>query len=106
MSAGPPRIFDAKAYRMRRRRAALGNSDAFLAQEAAAHLAERLSAINRRFERGLDLHSRATVFPLLAPMAADWIRTGFAWDEPPVIAGDEALPFAEESFDLVTSVLS
>ena len=106
MSAGPPRIFDSSAYRARRRRAALAHGDVFLAQEASEHLAERLSGINRRFERGLDLHSREAVFPALQPLAADWVRTGFAWDAPSAIAGDEALPFAEESFDLVTSVLS
>jgi SAM-dependent methyltransferase len=106
MSAGPPRIFDALAYRTRRRRAALGNGDVFLAQEAAEHVAERLAAINRRFERGLDLHSRAAVFPALRPLAANWVRTGFASDIPSVIAGNEALPFADESFDVVTSVLS
>jgi len=91
---------------MRRRWAALQNGDVFLAQEAAEHIAERLSAINRRFERGLDLHSRASVFSVLQPLAADWVRTGFVWDAPSAIAGDEALPFREETFDLVTSVLS
>src|SRR5262249_40070365 len=101
-----PRIFDSAAYRARRRRATLGAGDIFLAQEAAEHLAERLAAINRQFERGLDLHSRTAVFPVLQPLAADWVRTGFAWDAPPVISGDEALPFAESTFDLVTSVLS
>jgi ubiquinone/menaquinone biosynthesis C-methylase UbiE len=43
---------------------------------------------------------------VLAPVATAWVRTGFTWDAPSVIAGDDALPFAEGSFDLVTSVLS
>src|SRR5262249_35085749 len=106
MSAGPPRIFDSVAYRARRARAAKCDDDVFLAQEAAEHLAERLAAINRRFERGLDLQSRARIFPLLAPLAAEWVRTGLALDQPSAMASDETLPFAEESFDLVTSVLS
>jgi SAM-dependent methyltransferase len=106
MSAGPPRIFDSVAYRARRARAARGGGDVFLAQEAAERLAERLSAIDRCFERGLDLHSRGAVFPALQPLARKWVRNGFPWDAPSVIAGDEALPFEEESFDLVTSVLS
>jgi SAM-dependent methyltransferase len=106
MSASPPRIFDSVAYRARRARAARSDGDVFLAQEAAEHLAERLAAINRRFERGLDLHSRARVFPALQPLAADWMRTGFTCDAPSAIAADEAVPFADESFDLVTSVLS
>jgi len=106
MSDGPPRIFDSTAYRARRSRAARLDGDIFLAQEAAGHIAERLGAINRRFARGLDLHSRAPVFPTLRPFADAWVRTGFAADNPSVIAGTEALPFAEAGFDLVTSVLS
>ncbi|HEX3487303.1 MAG TPA: methyltransferase domain-containing protein [Micropepsaceae bacterium] len=106
MSAGPPRIFDSLAYRARRARAALRAGDIFLARDAADQIATRLGAINRRFERGLDLHSRLDVFGRLRPFAEDWVRTGFAWDAPSVIAEEEALPFAEESFDLVTSILS
>jgi len=106
MSGGPPRIFDSNAYRARRARASRIGGDGFLAQEACEHLAERLAAINRHFGRALDLHSRVRVFPVLRPLAKDWVRTGFAWDAPSVIAGDEVLPFAEETFDLVTSVLS
>jgi SAM-dependent methyltransferase len=106
MSGGPPRIFDSLAYRARRARASQGGGDLFLAQEAGEHLAERLAAINRHFGSGLDLHSRASVFPVLQPLAQRWVRTGFASDAPSVIAGDDVLPFAEESFDLVSSVLS
>jgi SAM-dependent methyltransferase len=106
MSQGPPRIFDPHAYRARRARAASMAGDVFLAQDAAGHLAERLEAINRRFSDGLDLHSRAPLFGTLRPFAENWVRTGFAWDNPTVIADDEALPFAQGSFDLVTSVLS
>ena len=69
-------------------------------------MAERLGAINRRFARGLDLHSRAAVFPTLQPFANSWVRTGFAWDRPTVVGDDEMLPFVENSFDVVTSVLS
>lgn len=106
MSGGPPRIFDSLAYRARRARAARSGGDDFLAQEAGEHLAERLAAINRHFGHGLDLHSRAGVFPMLRPLAQYWVRTGFAWDAPSVVSGDDVLPFADESFDLVTSVLS
>jgi SAM-dependent methyltransferase len=106
MSAGPPRIFDSQAYRSRRARAATLDGDIFLAQDVAAHVAERLGAINRHFTRGLDLHSRAALFPTLQPFADSWVRTGFAWDRPSVIADEEMLPFAEGSFDVVTSILS
>lgn len=106
MSMAPPRIFDRIAYRARRRRAALLNGDHFLAKEAADQIALRLVAVTRRFARGLDLHSRARIFPILEPIARSWVRTGYAWDAPTVIADEEALPFADGSFDLVTSVLS
>src|SRR5258705_11246627 len=106
MSAGPPRIFDPQAYRLRRERAARLGADIFLVQDVAGHLAERLGAINRHFARGLDVHSREAVFPTLQPFADSWVRTGFAWDRPSVIANDEFLPFGENSFDVVTSVLS
>jgi SAM-dependent methyltransferase len=106
METGPPRIFDRAAYRARRRRARILAGDDFLAREAAGLIAERLAAINRRFEHGLDLHSRPNGFALLKPLALSWIRTGFAWDTPSVVADEEALPFAEASFDVVTSVLS
>jgi len=106
MSSGPPRIFDSQAYRQRRKRAARLDGDIFLVQDVAGHVAERLGAINRHFARGLDLHSRGAVFPTLRPFADSWVRTGFAWDRPSVIADDEFLPFADGSFDVVTSVLS
>src|SRR6266550_4628789 len=106
MSSGPPRIFDSQAYRRARERAARLDGDIFLAQDVAVHLAERLGAINRRFARGLDLQSRAAVFPALQPFADSWMRTGVAWDGPSVIADEEHLPFEENSFDVVTSILS
>jgi len=106
MSSGPPRIFDSQAYRQRLKRAVRLDGDIFLAQDVAGHVAERLGAINRHFARGLDLHSRAGVFATLRPFADSWVRTGFAWDRPSVIADEEILPFAEGSFDVVTSVLS
>ena len=106
MSDGPPRIFDSRVYRLRRARAVHENGDLFLAQESAGRIAERLAAVNRKFTKALDLHSREAVFPTLEPCAEAWVRTGFAWDHPAVIAGDEALSFADENFDLVTSVLS
>jgi SAM-dependent methyltransferase len=106
MSSGPPLIFDRAAYRARRARALLRGGDLFLAQDAAGHMVERLGAINRRFAHGLDLHSRERVFPTLKVAAQSWTRMGFFDDHPSVVADEEALPFAEESFDLVTSLLS
>src|SRR6266700_5303511 len=106
MSSGPPRIFDSQAYRRARERAARLDGDIFLAQDVAGHLAERLGAINRHFGRGLDVHSRAAVFPTLQPFADSWVRSGYAWDRPSVIVDEGYLPFEEGSFDVVTSILS
>ena len=100
-----PRIFDRRAYRARRARA-VRTDDAILVRDTADQVALRIGAINRRFERGLDLNSRREAFAALAPLADAWIRTGNRPDAPSVVADDEWLPFAEASFDLVTSILS
>jgi SAM-dependent methyltransferase len=102
----PPRIFDRPAYRARRTRAASADRDLILIEDSAAQAALRISAINRRFSRGLDLHSRALAFPALEPLAETWVRTGNLSDTPSIASDDEWLPFADESFDLVTSILS
>jgi ubiquinone/menaquinone biosynthesis C-methylase UbiE len=80
--------------------------DVILTEDAAAQVALRIGAINRRFTLGLDLSSRSQSFMALEPLAASWVRTGNFSDTPSVAADDEWLPFADESFDLVTSVLS
>src|ERR1700674_1710395 len=105
MSTPPPRFFDRAAYRARRSRATRSQGDIFLAEDAAAQLASRLGAVNRHFKLGLDVHSRPRIFPILQPLAEAWVRTGFAVEAPSVIADEEGLPFADSSFDLVTSVL-
>jgi len=102
----PPRIFDRQAYRARRTRAASAGRDLILIEDAAAQAALRISAINRRFALGLDLHSRALAFPALKPLAETWVRTGNPSEAPSLASDDEWLPFADESFDLVTSILS
>ena len=107
MSTGRPHgIFDRKAYRRRRERGARIDSDLFLATEAAGQLASRIDAIQRHFYHGLDLNSRSSSFARLARSAERWIRTGYIPDAPDILADDEFLPIAEDSFDLVTSVLS
>jgi NADH dehydrogenase [ubiquinone] 1 alpha subcomplex assembly factor 5 len=106
MADAAPRIFDRAAYRARRERAGRARGDIFFASEAAAQIGQRLSGINRRFICGLDLNSRARVFPALEPWAESWVRVGYASETPTVVADEDALPFAEASFDLVVSVLS
>ena len=95
-----PRIFDRRLYALRRARA----RDSFLAADVGDNLAQRLGAVNRRFMRALDLSSRDEIFAAIAPLAASWTRTSLVSGD--LIADEEALPFAPESFDLVVSALS
>lgn len=106
MADAAPLIFDRGAYRARRGRAANLAGDVFLAKEAAEQIGLRLNAVNRHFSRGLDLNSRKPAFPFLEPFAQSWVRAGAARETPSVAADEEALPFADESFDLIVSVLS
>lgn len=109
-----PRTFDPNRVRLHRARAARSEHDAaFLREAVADDLAERLLAVNRRFERVLVIGSarefRAAVAaqPALQEkigfiVAADWHADGA--DE--IAIDPEHLPFAEESFDLVVSILA
>lgn len=68
--------------------------DTFLLREAADGIAERLAAVNRRFERGLALESRAVAdFGI-----AEWVDASL--DE------NDALGAEPESFDLAVSILA
>ncbi len=102
----PHRIFDRKAYRQRRSRPFTSGADLFLAREASEQIAVRIASIRRCFRHALDLNSRRHSFANLKPTAEHWTRAGFAPEQPDVIADDEFLPFADGSFDLVTSVLA
>ncbi len=110
------RIFDRALVRRRRERAADGFADAaFLVDRAAQDIEERLSGITRPFERVLDLGGRTGRFARTGETARRFpriVRTdlspamarragGLA-----VVADEERLPFRDESFDLIVSVLS
>ena len=112
-------IFNRTAVRQHRDRAAKNLMDHnFLFVESAHRLASRLEDINRSFATVLDLgchggelaHRLAENFDIqtliqtdLSPSMAALAKT----DEFPTVACDEeALPFAEASFDLVLSNLS
>lgn len=100
-----PRLFDRRAYARRRARA-IGPTN-FLTDEIGQNLAERIGAVKRRFTNALDLSSRDSIFPQLQPLADRWARTSLApGNRTESIADEEALPFREESFDLVVSALS
>jgi SAM-dependent methyltransferase len=102
----PHRIFDRRAYQQRRRRLSGTEPDLFLLNETAEQVAARITAVNRRFENALDINSRPQSFAHFRNAAAAWTRAGFDFAAADVIADDEFLPFADGTFDLVTSVLS
>lgn len=107
-SVTAPVIFDRQAYARRRVRAEGSGATSFLVRHAAENLCERLAAVKRRPARALDLNSRRESFELLARYAEHWIRTGPDPRSPAVslAADEEAMPFADRSFDLVVSVLA
>jgi len=106
-----PVIFDRRLLRARRRRAAALVPADFLLARVAEDLAERLSAVVRRFDLAADVgtpgeHLRQTLAAsgkVGALVAADPLAAG----TPLAIAADEeALPFGEASLDLVVSALA
>ena len=114
--AGPTQVFDRRAVRRQRNRSARhGAQAAFLHDEIAERLADRLDDIQRRFRRVLVLGSlsdrlcgpvaaRAGVERVVVSDSAEALvrqRTGI-----PVAADEEALPFAPASFDLVLGALT
>jgi SAM-dependent methyltransferase len=114
-------VFDRRAVRLHRERAARGfAAHDFLHREAASRLAERLDEIKRQFPCALALGAPGGVLPrmlagrngtatLIAtdPAAAMLRRAGAG--RPGVashaVADEEWLPFAPASFDLVVSCL-
>jgi SAM-dependent methyltransferase len=109
------RIFDRALHASRRGRAAARFADhSFLKKLAAEDIAFRLSAINRRFERVLDLGAHDGLLTrtlqsdqIVRERIGDVVRADLAAAfAPDVVADEEALPFSEGSFDLVVSALS
>ena len=107
-------IFDRRAWRAHRERAARGVAVDFLHAEVAERLIDRLDVVNRAFAAALDLGARDGA--LAAALARrDGSRCvvaaepalGFAGAAPmPRVAADpELLPFAGASFDLIVSNL-
>jgi NADH dehydrogenase [ubiquinone] 1 alpha subcomplex assembly factor 5 len=113
----PIRVFDARALRLHRRRAAQHgrNRADFLFVESAERLADRLADINRAFPKALDLgcrdgllarqlRSRGGIASLVGCDAE--ARFAGAAPGPHLVAEGDALPFAPRSFDLVLSNLA
>jgi SAM-dependent methyltransferase len=114
-SAGPPTIFDRALLRARRHRAAASGGENFLVARAAEDLAERMQVVKRRFPAALDLGTPGDALRLVLNASGRVDRVVAAeplaalrdiQGGPLVAAGEEALPFAEASFDLVVSALA
>lgn len=112
-----PNIFDRQLLRQRRERAAsalLPHPD-FLLDRIAHDFAERLSVVKRQFPVALNLgfHTQS-LSRVLRPLAQiGSIVEADAVKRPPgqggahrIVSDDDALPFAEHSFDLAVSGLS
>lgn len=122
MPAPPPRIelFDRSALRRRRDRAAMGFSEFdFLVRRAADDLIGRIAAANRNFDIAADLGChRGALASTAAEAGIGRDKIGFLVSadislpmlrhapQPRLVADEEMLPFAHESLNLVTSVLS
>jgi SAM-dependent methyltransferase len=108
--AAPLPLFDRRLLRARLVRASKAPAH-FLLDRVAADLAERLSLVSRPFRRVLDL---GTPGPQLAEAFERSGRTVFRaapiltnpCSPLSIIADEEVLPFANNSFDLVASALS
>lgn len=112
------RIFDRELHAKRRTRAARTYPDfAFLKQLASEDIAARLSAINRKFNRVLDLGAHdgtlgrvlradPIVGPRIGEITATDLSPAFANIASGMVVDEEALPFEDQSFDLVVSALS
>jgi SAM-dependent methyltransferase len=107
--SGTPTIFDRRAVRRHRERAArMGGVDDLFA-ELAGRVLDRLDDTTRRFSRALDLGGRGMVAPALrargievvsADLALGWARRGGG---AALVADEECLPFAPGSFDLAVA---
>ena len=98
MSDGPPRIFDRHVLALHSARARRIAGDAFLEREAMLGLAERIEAVQRRFENALLLDGSDAALDILRPLAMHWTRAELDAHENVAPPG--------EGFDLVVSVLS
>jgi len=112
--ATPPQIFDRRLLRTRLLRALRFGPATFLLEQVALDMGERLGVIQRPFERALDLGSptpevaamlaarKPQLLVRAAPVAQALGQGGWLG----LVADEEALPFAPESFDLIVSGLA
>jgi NADH dehydrogenase [ubiquinone] 1 alpha subcomplex assembly factor 5 len=108
-------VFDRRALRQRRERAAGAGGAEFLFVEAAERLAERLEDVNRIFPRALDLGCRDGLIARALGArggVVDLVQADPAPGFAALVGGlrlaadPEILPFAPASFDVVLSALA
>lgn len=95
MAETRPALFDFSAARRARARAARLAGDRFLDEGALEGLVDRLSAVTRKFERGLWIG--ADIPQAIRPFAREWQQADFDADE---------VLLAEGPFDLAVSLFS
>lgn len=101
-SPGDIIVFDRHIVALHRRRAAAGfAAHAFLHEEIAQRLLERLADVNRVFPRALALG-----LPLDERPGSEQIISGPPARAPQLLFDEEALPFAPQSLDLIISNLA
>ena len=108
-----PTVFDRRAVRLHRDRAAATlQSVADVLRDAAERLLDRLDDTTRRFAQALDVGGRGVVAPLLRARGIAVVSCDLSCDMAAcngglaVAADEEWLPFAPGSFDLVVASLS
>jgi SAM-dependent methyltransferase len=113
--ADGPLIFDRALIRARRRRAAAMEPATFLIDHIAGDLADRVALVLRRFALALDLGTPTeAVCAALARLGSVGTIVAAAPQPdiaarragPLIVADEEALPFADGTFDLVVSALA
>ena len=111
----PAQLFDRRAWRAHRERAARGAPVDFLHAEIAARLFDRLADVDREFRRALDHGPRDGMLaaalarrPGMGLVVAAEPALGFLSRAPGlrVAADPELIPFADAAFDLVVSNLA
>ena len=108
-----PQVFDRRAVRLHRDRAAATvPAVADVLRDAAERLLDRLDDTHHRFARALDVGGRGVVAPLLRERGIETVscdlspRMAALNGGPAVAADEEWLPFAPGGFDLVVASLS
>ena len=108
-------LFDRRAWRAHRERAARQGAVGFLHQDVADRLTDRLRLVNRRFASALDLGSRDGALGRrlteefgIADIVSAEPAVGLARQltSPHLVADPELIPFRDGGFDLVASGLA